>query len=150
MLATGAVTAVAAAGLLTAAHMVAAYANGNYAATPASVAGRGPVLWIDVTGTNYAASVLDVEPGDATPAQAANWAWHRLTAHSNALARIYTYRAQWPAVQAAVATLPAGMRSHIRYWIADPTGVPHIVPGSDATQWCWGQGYDISTATPRF
>jgi hypothetical protein len=57
---------------------------------------------------------------------------------------------EWPSVQAACATLPASMRSRIRWWIADPTGVPHIVPGSDATQWFWGANYDISTATPRF
>jgi hypothetical protein len=57
---------------------------------------------------------------------------------------------EWPAVQAAVATLPAWMRAHIRWWIADPTGSPHIVPGSDATQWYWGQSFDTSSATPRF
>lgn len=130
--------------------MVAAYATGAYAVSPSSLAGRGPVLWIDVTGTDYAASVLDVEPGNATPAQSAIWAYHRLKAYPNALARIYTYMNAWPAVKAAVATLPAWMRSHVRYWIADPTGYPHIVPGSDATQWNWGSSYDTSTATPRF
>jgi len=57
---------------------------------------------------------------------------------------------EWPAVKAAVAKLPAKMRSHVRYWIADPTGYPHLVPGSSATQWYWGTGYDISTATTRF
>ena len=59
-------------------------------------------------------------------------------------------RSEWPAVKAAVGKLPAKMRSHVRYWIADPTGTPHIVPGSDATQWYWGSSYDISKATPRF
>ena len=44
-------------------HMVATYATGNYAASPAEVAGRRPVMWIDTTGSDYAASVLDVEPG---------------------------------------------------------------------------------------
>ena len=107
-------------------------------------------MWIDVYGTDYEASALDVEPSDATPTDAANWAWHRLTAHPNALAHIYTSLSEWPAVQAAVATLPAWMRAHIRWWIADPTGSPHVVPGSDATQWYWGQTYDITTATPRF
>jgi hypothetical protein len=67
-----------------------------------------------------------------------------------ALAHIYTNISEWPQVQAACARLPAWMRSHIRWWIADPTGVAHIVPGSDATQWYWGPSYDISTATPRF
>ena len=59
-------------------------------------------------------------------------------------------RSEWPAVQAAVATLPTRMRSRVRWWIADPTGYPHLVPGSDATQWYWGPRYDITTATPRF
>jgi hypothetical protein len=129
---------------------VAAYSNGNYAASPAQVAGHKSVMWIDVTGYNHNASVLDVEPGDATPSMAASWAWHRLKDRPRALARIYTMQSEWPAVQAAVAHLPAKMRSHVRYWIADPTGTPHIVPGSDATQWYWGSSYDISTATPRF
>jgi len=53
-------------------------------------------------------------------------------------------------VQAAIAALPSSMQSHVRWWIADPTGVPHLVPGSSATQWYWGSGYDISTASPGF
>lgn len=131
-------------------HVIATYATGNYAVSPRQVAGRGKVLWIDTTGTDHAASILDVEPGDATPSLAANWAWHRLKADPHALARIYTMRSEWPAVKAAVGKLPAHMRSHIRWWIADPTGYPHIVPGSDATQWYWGSSYDITTASPRF
>jgi hypothetical protein len=130
--------------------MVATYATGPYAASPSQVAGRGTVMWIDVYGTDYEASALDVEPTDATPTDAANWAFHRLSAHPNAVARLYTSISEWPTVQAAVATLPAWMRAHIRWWIADPTGSPHIVPGSDATQWSWGQSYDMSSATPRF
>jgi len=130
-------------------HVIATYATGGYAVSPSRVAGRH-VLWIDTTGSDHAASVLDVEPGDATPSLAASWAYHRLNADPHALARIYTMRSEWSAVQAAVATLPAKMRSHIRWWIADPTGVPHLVPGSQATQWYWGSNYDITTATPQF
>ena len=84
------------------------------------------MLWIDITGMDPAASILDVEPGNATPSTAASWAWHRLRAEPNALARIYTMRSEWPTVQAAVATLPSRMRSRIRWWIADPTGYPHL------------------------
>lgn len=131
-------------------QVVATYATGNYAVSPAELAGRGTVLWIDTTGTDYAASVLDVEPGDATPSGAASWAYHRLSADPGSVARIYTMLSEWPAVQAAVATLPSSMRSRIRWWIADPTGGPHIVPGSEATQWYWGSSYDITTATPGF
>jgi len=131
-------------------NAVATYATGSYAVSPSQVAGHKTVLWIDVTGYHYTSSVLDVEPGDATPSLAASWAWHRLHAQPKDLAHIYTMRSEWPAVKAAIAHLPAKMRSHVRYWIADPTGVPHVVPGSSATQWYWGSSYDISTATPRF
>ena len=131
-------------------HAVATYATGGYAVPAAQVAGRRTVLWIDTNGSDPRAQALDVEPGDATPPVAAAWARAKLSADPSALARIYTMRSEWPAVQAAIAALPAHMRAHVRYWIADPTGVPHIVPGSDATQWYWGHSYDISTATPRF
>ncbi|HUZ56275.1 MAG TPA: hypothetical protein VMU94_27595 [Streptosporangiaceae bacterium] len=127
----------------------AVYATGNYAASQAQVSGRH-VMWIDTTGSDHAASILDVEPGDATPSMAANWARQRLAADPHALARIYTMRSEWSAAKAAIGTLPAKMRSHVRWWIADPTGHAHIVPGSDATQWYWGSSYDITTATPRF
>ena len=131
-------------------HVIATYATGGYAVSHAQVASRKHVLWIDTTGFDHSASVLDVEPGDATPSMAAHWAWSRLHSDPHALARIYTMRSEWSAVQAAVSRLPAGMRSHVRWWIADPTGVPHVVPGSQATQWYWGSSYDITTATPRF
>jgi hypothetical protein len=129
--------------------MIATYATGPYAATPAEVAGRS-VMWIDVYGTDYNASALDVEPSDATPALAASWAYNRLKEYPNQLAHIYTSISEWPSVQQACASLPAWMQARIRWWIADPTGVPHVVPGSQATQWYWGQDYDISTALPNF
>jgi hypothetical protein len=129
--------------------MMATYATGPYAASAAQVAGRS-VMWIDVYGTDYNASALDVEPSDATPQMAASWAYHRLSQYPNSIAHIYTNISEWPSVQAACATLPAWMQARIHWWIADPTGVPHIVPGSQATQWYWGQNYDISTAAPNF
>lgn len=63
---------------------------------------------------------------------------------------IYTMRSEWPAVRAAVHKLPDHMRSQVRWWIADPTGIPHVVPGASATQWYWGQHFDVSTANPDF
>lgn len=129
--------------------MIATYATGGYAVPAAQVAGR-QVLWIDTRGTDPAAAALDVEPGDATPSVAAQWAWHKLRATPGSVARIYTMISEWPAVKAAIGGLPQRMRTHVRYWIADPTGVPHIVPGASATQWYWGKHYDISTAKPGF
>lgn len=137
-------------GAIPAHHAVATYATGNYAVSRSQVTSRRTVLWIDTTGYDYAASILDVEPGDATPTLAAQWAWHRLHRYPHSLARIYTMMSEWPAVKAAVAGFPAPLRARIRWWIADPTGQPHIVPGADATQWYWGNSYDITLAKPRF
>ncbi len=128
---------------------VATYATGPFSVSQAEVAGRGKVFWIDTNGTDPNADALDTEPGDATPAMAASWAYRRLKAHPNSLACIYTALAEWPSVQAETSALPAWMQSRIRWWIANPTGVEHLVPGSDATQWYWGSTYDISTAKTR-
>lgn len=129
---------------------IAVYSTGSYAASPNQLGSAGPVTWIDTTGSNYHASVLDVEPGDATAQQAASWAFHRLQANPSGVARIYTYLSGWAAVQSAIHGLPGWMQSHVHYWIADPTGAPHIVPGSYATQWNWGSQYDTSMVKPGF
>ena len=127
---------------------IATYATGGYAVNPASVAARSHVTWIDTNASDPRAAALDVEPGDATPGQAAQWAWQKLHNAAGDIAIIYTYRAEWPATEAAIATLPQAMQHQVRYWIADPTGVNHIVPGAAATQWYWGHNFDISTAAP--
>jgi hypothetical protein len=129
---------------------VATYADGPYAASPAALHGKH-VTWIDTNGTDpRGATVLDVEPGDATPTGAATWAAQRLDAHPRDTAVIYTMRSEWAAAQNAVSGLPTWQQHHVRWWIADPTGTPHTVPGSTATQWYWGTHYDISTVNPGF
>ncbi|HEX3712205.1 MAG TPA: hypothetical protein VHV09_05390 [Trebonia sp.] len=128
----------------------AVYATGSYAAQPSAVSGHRSVLWIDTNGSDPGANVLDVEPGDATPAGAAQWVQARLSADRHAVAVVYTMRSEWQAVKANVGALPGWMQSKVRYWIADPTGYNHVVPGSSATQWYWGSKYDISTANPEF
>jgi hypothetical protein len=130
-------------------HDVATYADGGFAVSPSQVHARH-VLWIDTNGSDPKASALDVEPGDATPSGAATWARAKLSAEPSATAIIYTMRSDWPAAKAAVAALPQRMQSHVKWWIADPTGVRHIVPGASATQWYWGKNYDITTARPGF
>jgi hypothetical protein len=130
--------------------VIATYADGPNPDSPAMVAGRGKVIWISITGLDPNASALDIEPGCASPSQAASWVSSRLRVHPHGVAILYTMISDWSAVQANVASLPSWMKSHIRWWIADPTGTPHIVPGSQATQWYWGPNYDISTALPGF
>jgi hypothetical protein len=137
-------------GTLPSGQPAAVYADGAYAASSSQVAGHSSVLWIDCNGSDPSANVLDVEPGDASPAGAAQWVDARLTSHPNSVAIVYTMLSDWSAVQDSVGGLPSWMQSHVRYWIADPTGVAHVVPGSSATQWYWGSNYDISTANPNF
>jgi hypothetical protein len=128
----------------------AVYADGSYAASSTQVAGHHSVLWIDTNGSDPKANVLDVEPGDATPAGAAQWVQQRLTEQPKSTAIVYTMLSDWSQVKANVDQLPNWMQSKVQYWIADPTGVPHVVPGSSATQWYWGTNYDITTANPNF
>jgi hypothetical protein len=131
-------------------QQVATYADGDYAVERSAVSDPGQVIWIDVDAHDPNANALDVEPGDASPSQVAGWVKSRLTAHPGSVAIVYTMRTDWPAAKASVATLPASMQAQVRWWIADPTGHPHLVPGSQATQWYWGENYDISTAQPGF
>jgi hypothetical protein len=128
----------------------AVYANGAYAAFPSQVRGHGSVLWIDTNGSDPGANVLDVEPGDATPVGAAQWVKQRLSSQPHSVAIVYTMMSDWQQVKDNVAALPGWMQSKVRYWIADPTGVPHVIPGSSATQWYWGNSYDVTTANPNF
>jgi hypothetical protein len=137
-------------GSLPSSQPAAVYADGAYAASASEVSGHHSVLWIDTNGSDPNANALDVEPGDATPASAAQWVQAHLSKQPHSVAIIYTMRSDWSAVQSAVGGLPSWEQSHVRYWIADPTGVPHVVPGSSATQWYWGSNYDISTANPNF
>ncbi len=126
--------------------VAAVYTNGAYAASATQVAGHKSVLWIDTNGSNPGATVLDVEPGDATPHGAAVWVQQRLAKHPNSVAIVYTMRSAWQDVKANVAHLPKWQQGKVRYWIADPTGVQHMVPGADATQWYWGANIDVSVA----
>ncbi len=131
-------------------QQVATYSDGPFQATSASVADRGNVLWIDTNATDTHADALDVEPGDATPAQAATWVSAKLSADPTSTAIVYTFQSDWSQVQGNINALPSWMHSHVKYWIADPTGTPHMVPGASATQWYWGSSYDISMAQPGF
>jgi hypothetical protein len=136
-------------GALPASHVAAVYATGPYAVPATAVQGHGKVLWIDVRGTDPAADVLDIEPGCASPAAAPGWVIARLRQYPGSLAVLYTSIAEWTLVKGEVAALPSWAQARIRWWIANPTGYPHLVPGSDATQWYWGSSVDISTATSR-
>ena len=121
-------------------QVVATYINGSYAQPRTVTSGQHPVVWIDTNGSAPAkAQVLDVEPGDATPAAAATWAQTRLAKAPDAHTVIYTMTSQWDAAKAALkAKLSPGQYSKVKWWIADPTGTKHDLKGADAVQWWWG------------
>lgn len=103
---------------------------------------------ISVTATEPA-NILDVEAGDATPAQAGAWVKAR---HEQGVKR--------PIVYADLSTMPDVVdalvkheiaRDRVLLWVADYTGQPHIPAGYDACQWeDHDELYDVSLCEPWF
>ena len=101
------------------------------------------ILTVTTTAQSRA-DICDVEKGDATPESAA----------------FGLKRGMYPTIYSSLSTKPeldaacAGTRWN--WFAADPTGIPHIVSGSVATQWAWhslGQtpeDYDISESIPSY
>ena len=122
------------------AQTILAYIDGGYV-TYAAVKARFPnarILTVTTNGKNRA-DICDVESGDATPAIAA------------AGVRAGLYPTVYSALSTRGALTAALWGLEWNWYAADPTGVPHIVPGSVATQYAWpGYGspgnYDISLA----
>lgn len=134
------------------AENVAAYVNGAYATTESWVRSIGHhkrVLMIDVLGTAPSkAGALDIEPGCASPATAAGWVKQRVDT-TGASARLYFSQSNEPAVRHAVSQLPQKYQDKVKYWIANPGGTAHL-PGAHATQYHWGDQWDISAIGPHF
>ena len=134
-----------------AALAVAGYVNGAY-----QTAGRLQTLFphshlLTIAVNDQAdADCLDVETGDATPAQAPAWVKRQ---HARGLRRpcVYANRSTMPEVWRQLQA--AGIaRNDIRLWVADWTTEPHIPAGYDACQWHGGMTvpYDESLCSPSF
>lgn len=124
------------------AEVVAGYVDGHYAWKPADWARFPHALKVRIAvfpSTNDG-DVLDVEPGDATPAQAPGWVARRRAA-GHPRPTVYCSRSAWPAVRAEFARQRVPEPD---YWIADYTGRAHLLPGSVATQWTDAGPYDVS------
>jgi hypothetical protein len=141
---------------------VAGYLSGNWptwfslrAAFPAAVripvAVRALPVYPSLVGRM---ACLDVEPLDATPAEAGPWARGEIglgvkpclySALKNGMAQTEQSLAHW---------LGAGWRAKVFLWDADWTGSPRLDGGFDATQWSdhgpRGENYDQSVATRAF
>lgn len=133
---------------------IAIYGNGLWPASRDQVQRQHPhasIYTIDVLGSDPGGcGIADVENGDMAPAQIPGWVDARLRAHPGALCRIYCNKSTWPSAQSYAGKLPGGQLELVRWWIADPTGTAHMVPGADATQWDWGYLYDESLILATF
>lgn len=126
------------------AQLVAGYADGIYANLP-ELRARFPhatVVEIAVHWTTRA-HVLDVEPGDATPAQAVQWLTQTMRDVDTARLTLYCGTDRWPAVRAAVQAAGIGQP---QYWVAQYDGDPTIPAGAVAKQHVGDfHGYDQSS-----
>jgi hypothetical protein len=133
------------------AAMVAGYINGRYAWTQAewNLFPHAKHVTISITASANAGDVLDVEPGDATPAQAGGWIAKRKSAGLHR-PTIYCNRSTIPAVREGTGRYVLGHDYDI--WVADWTGSAHQVtaPGPGAAAACAAiqyrstTGYDVS------
>lgn len=96
------------------------------------------------------AHALDIESGDATPAQAPTWA-NRQRVKGNPYPVCYMNASTWPAVRAAFI---AQQVPEPLYWVAeyvkDPSKIPAIPSGAIALQYYSYSGYDISIVEDYF
>lgn len=129
------------------AEVVAGYIDGAYA-WPQEAWDSFPDAMhvaIAVFPSTNSGDVLDCETGDATPEQCPDWIKMRKMA-GIAVPTIYCNASTMPAVQQACQGLTYNL------WIADWTGVPHLYPGSVATQYAdpplSGGNYDVSLCVP--
>jgi len=114
------------------AAIVGGYLNGRYAWSASDWA-RFPNsvhVRISVRAAFLDGHVLDVEPGDATPAQSVGWVKARRAAGADP--SIYCNRSTWPQVRAAFAT---AHEPEPHYWIATASGKFEIPAGAVAAQY---------------
>ncbi len=128
------------------AGMVAGYVDGVYA-NVLEMRARFPhatVVQVAVSASYPAARgvVLDVESGDATPAQAV--AWCRAYAGPNSDLTVYCNASTWPSVRSAFQA--AGV-TEPNYWIAAYDNDPAIPAGAVAKQYASNDFYDTSSVS---
>jgi hypothetical protein len=111
-----------------------AYVDGGYVTVNAvrQLHPTAQIITVSTTGATPA-NVLDVEPGNATPAEA----------------RVWVDKGYGHIIYSDIADKAALVRDLAgTYWLwyaADPSGCSrHLVAGSIATQYCWTGRYDIS------
>lgn len=124
------------------ATLVAGYGDGYYN-NIAAFRARFPhatIVEIAVSSQHNLGVVLDVETGDATPAEAPGWVRMRRAAGVDPT--IYCNSSTWPSVRAAFTS--AGV-AEPHWWIAQYDGDPTLFPGTVAKQYTDPGPYDLSS-----
>jgi hypothetical protein len=127
------------------ATLVAGYGDG-YWNNAAAFKARFPgaiVVEIAVSSHDNLGQVLDVETGDATPAEAPGWVQMRRAAGVHPT--VYCNSSTWPQVRAAFAS--AGV-AEPEWWIAQYDNDPTLFPGTVAKQYADPGPYDLSSVAP--
>lgn len=123
------------------APLYAGYDDGSWP-DAAALAARFPgaiVVRVTVSAGDDQGQVLDVEQGDATPAQAPGWVVRRRAAGADPT--VYCNTSTWASVQEAFAS--AGVPQP-HYWVAQYDGNPAIPAGAVAKQYESNADYDTS------
>jgi hypothetical protein len=99
--------------------------------------------------SSHDAQCLDIETGDATPADAPGWVRRQ---HARGIKRPVVYANTSTIVAVINALTRNGIkRDEYLVWTAHYTDQPHIEPGSDSTQWeDHRELYDVSLCEPWF
>jgi hypothetical protein len=122
--------------------MVAGYIDGRYAWSAADWARFPHAVHVEIavrSATN-AGHVLDVETGDATPAEAPGWVLMRRKAGCDP--SVYCSTSRWPEVVAAFA---AAHVPNPHYWVAAYPGMGAVIPsGAVAHQYADPGHFDLS------
>jgi hypothetical protein len=129
---------------------VAGYVNGSFANFNEMVKAFPHAKHLSIAVTSHAdAHCLDIETGDATPADAPAWVRRQ---HARGIKRpiVYANTSTMPAVIAALEHNGI-KRNEFLVWTAHYTNIPHIEPGSDATQFeDHKELFDVSLCEPWF
>jgi hypothetical protein len=128
------------------AQIYAGYVGGEWPSYAALAAAHPAALHVSIAvNAEETARVLDVETGDASPAEAPGWV-SRQRADGNPYPAVYMNMTTWPAVKAAFAEQQVAPPL---YWVAlyvtDPANVPDIPDGAIAIQYYGYGGYDASS-----
>ena len=125
------------------AQLYAAYLDGNWPDYNAMVARYPHAVHVSiaVSSSYNGGKVLDVENGDATPAESVNWVLARRKAGVDPT--VYCSMSAWATVQAA---FKARGVAQPHYWVADYSlgNNPAIPAGAIALQYADRGGYDVS------